>query len=73
MANVGFYVSIRRAGKYRLVSGPYNDKETAESKIFATAVRVEADYPWSWFDEFGACRIETPGLLPCSVYGGINA
>lgn len=51
-----FYVSQVRGGKWRIIAGPFETRELAESKVDDARAKVIAQDPWSHFDAFGVCR-----------------
>lgn len=53
-----FYVSIRDAGKFALVAGPFQTHESALAAVKAARkIGCEVD-PWAWFYGWGTCKTE---------------
>lgn len=50
------HVSQVRGGKWRIIAGPFETRELAESKVDDARAKVIAQDPWSHFDAFGVCR-----------------
>jgi len=60
---VGYYVTIRDAGRVGFLMGPYATHAEALSRVEEASERTECVDPWAHFAEFGTTRIKAPLTL----------
>lgn len=66
--NIGFYVSIIRADKYRLLAGPYPTEPDARKNVDHFR-KLACDYDARCvFDYFGTCKVTQDKPLPNGIF-----
>lgn len=60
---IGYYVSVKNNGDYRLVSGPYRTQDKAQQNVDTISNYIVDKYVDGIWYEYGVARVEAEELI----------